>query len=231
MLLFVLADGLDLLTTLGRVAVLVLVIYVFLFVVLFVLGSLLLLYGNAWLRDKIGIVHQLRTLMEDLDAALHAPTSETLPATLETDHNRLGQVLQAIHTAQSVQVIQIAKNTQKQVDSVDKRVELVADRIAGGVIEFRARTVMAQSMLKAFFLPGLVKQKPRSPLSLPNLLDTSGSAKVSVSADGSAGQVEPPNIVVTQPNLQGAAVQPAGVGELSSLESEGSERSDNAPGH
>ena len=230
MLLFILADELDLLTTLGRIAALVLIIYVFLFAVLFFVGSLLLLYGNAWLREKIGLVHQIRLIIENIDAALHAPTSETLPATLEPD-NRLGQVLQAIHMAQSVQVIEIAKNTQKQVDNIEKRVEPVADRVAEGVIEFRARTVMAQSILKAFFLPGLIKQKPRGPLLLPAPLDTSGSANTDVPAVGPGAQVETSNVVVTQLNLQGAAVQPAGARELTTLESEESERSDDAPGH
>lgn len=230
MLLFILADELDLLTTLGRIAALVLIIYVFLFAVLFFVGSLLLLYGNAWLREKIGLVHQLRSIIENIDAALHAPTSETLPATLEPD-NRLGQVLQAIHMAQSVQVIEIAKNTQKQVDNIEKRVEPVADRIAGGVIEFRARTVMAQSMLKAFFLPGLIKPKSRGPLLLPAPLDTSGSVNTDVLAVGPGAQVETSNVVVTQLNLQDAGVQPAGAGITRPLKSEESERSYDAPGH
>ena len=98
MLLFILADD-DLFTTLGRVASLVLVIYVFLFALLFFVGSLLLLYGNAWLREKIGMLHQLRLIIENIDTAIHSPSSETLPATLETD-NRLGQALQAIHMVQ-----------------------------------------------------------------------------------------------------------------------------------
>ena len=151
MLHLILADE-DLLTTLGRIAALVLVIYVFLFAVLFFIGSLLLLYANAWVREKIGLLHQLRSIIEAIDTAMHSPSSETLPATLEPD-NRLEQALQAIHMVQSVQVVEIAKNTQKQVDSIEKRVEPVADRIAEGVIEFRARTVMVQGMLKAFFLP------------------------------------------------------------------------------
>src|SRR5712692_9727579 len=157
MLLFLLAD---LLTDLGRIAALVLVIYVFLFAVLFFVTSLLLLYGNAWLREKIGLLHQLRLIAENVDTTIHSPSSDTLPATLEPD-KRLGQALQAIHMVQSVQVVEIAKNTQKQADSIEKKVEPVADRIAEGVIEFRARTVMAQGILKAFFLPGLIKLKPR----------------------------------------------------------------------
>jgi hypothetical protein len=229
MLLFILADELDLLTTLGRIAALVLIIYVFLFAVLFFVGSLFLLYGNAWVRDKIGLVHQVRTIVESIDTTLHAATSESLPRTLEPE-NRLGQALQAIHTVQAMQVLQVAKNAQKQVDNIDQKVEPVADRIAEGVIEFRARTVMAQSMLKAFFLPGLKKQQHHEPLLLPAPDTSDGSTKMEAPAIGPGEQVATPNVLVTQVNLHGEAVEPAGVGEHVSLERPGSPQSDNAPG-
>ena len=229
MLLLILADD-DLLTTLGRIAALVLVIYVFLFAMLFFVGSLLLLYSNAWVRDKVGLLRQLRSIVENIDAALHAPVSETLPASLEPD-NRLGQALQAIHMAQSVQVVEKAKNTQKQVDSIEKMVEPVADRIAGGVIEFRARTVMVQGMLKAFFLPGLIKPKPRSPLLLPEAIDTDSSISTEVSTDGSSLHDVSSKVVVTQLNPPGEGVHPTVIHGPERLESERTERSDNAPGH
>ncbi len=229
MLLLILADE-DLLTTLGRIAALVLVIYVFLFALLFFVGSLLLLYGNAWLREKIGMLHQLRLIIENIDTAIHSPSSETLPATLETD-NRLGQALQAIHMAQSVQVVEIAKNTQKQVDSIEKKVEPVADRIAEGVIEFRARTVMAQGMLKAFFLPGLIKLKPHSPLLLPEAIETDSSVTTKVPPVGSSLPDVSSNVVVTQLNSPGKGANPTVMRGPEALESEGTERSNNAPGH
>src|SRR5690242_6545356 len=138
MLHLILADE-DLLTTLGRVAALVLLIYVFLFAVLFFVGSLLLLYANAWVRDKIVLLHQLRSIVESIDIAIHTSPNESLPARFEPD-SRFTQVIQAIHTAQAVQVVEIAKNTQKQVNNIEKKVEPVADRITEGVIEFRART-------------------------------------------------------------------------------------------
>jgi hypothetical protein len=159
---------------------------------------LLLLYGNTWLRDKVGLIHQLRSIVESIDTALHAPTSETLPASLEPD-NRLGQALQAIHMVQSVQVVEKAKNVQEQVNSIEKMVEPVADRIAGGVIEFRARTVMAQGMLKAFFLPGLIKPKLRSTLLLPETIDTASS----ISTDGSNLPGVSSSAVVLQLNQPG----------------------------
>jgi len=225
MLLLILADD-DLLTTLGRIAALVLVIYVFLFAVLFFVGSLLLLYGNAWVRDKVGLLRQLRSVVESIDAAIHTPPTESLPASLETD-TRLSQALQAIHMAQSVQVVEIAKNTQKQVNNIEKKVEPVADRIAGGVIEFRARTVMAQGMLKAFFLPGLVKRKPRKPLLLPEAIDIENSIPV----EGSSLHDTSSNVVVTQLDQSGENVHPTVIRETNRLESEGTEQSNNAPGH
>ena len=223
--LLILADD-DLLTTLGRIAALVLVIYVFLFAVLFFVGSLLLLYGNAWVRDKVGLLRQLRSVVESIDAAIHTPPTESLPANLETD-TRLSQALQAIHMAQSVQVVEIAKNTQKQVNNIEKKVEPVADRIAGGVIEFRARTVMAQGMLKAFFLPGLVKRKPRKPLLLPEAIDIENSIPV----EGSSLHDTSSNVVVTQLDQSGENVHPTVIRETNRLESEGTEQSNNAPGH
>src|SRR6266568_5459452 len=225
MLHLILADE-DLLTTLGRIAALVLVIYVFLFAVLFLFGSWLLLIVNVWVRDKVGLLRQLRSIVESIDTAIHTPPSESLPANVETD-TRLRQALQAVHTAQAVQAIEIAKNTQKQVHNIEKRVEPVADRIAGGVIEFRARTVMAQGMLKAFFLPGLVKRKPRKPLLLPEAIDIENSIPV----EGSSLHDTSSNVVVTQLDQSGENVHPTVIRETNRLESEGTEQSNNAPGH
>ncbi len=228
MLLFILAD--DLLTDLGRIAALVLVIYVFLFAMLFFVASLLLLYSNAWLRDKIGLIHQLRSIIESIDKVIHSPSSETLPATLEPD-NRLGQAIQALHMVQSAHIEQIARNTQRQVNTIEKNVEPVADRIAGEVIEFRARTIMAQSILKAFFLPGLIKQKPRSPLLLTEAIDNHSSVQTEVSVGGSSLSGVSTNVVVTQVNPSGDGVHQIAMRGPVQLESEGAERTDDAPGH
>ena len=229
MLLLILADD-DLLTTLGRIAALVLVIYVFLFAVLFFVGSLLLLYGNAWVRDKVGLLHQLRSIVESIDTVIHTPPNESVPASLESD-SRFSQALQVIHTVQAVQVVEIAKNTQKQVNNIEKKVEPVADRITDGVIEFRARTVMAQGMLKAFFLPGLVKLKPRNTLLLPESIDIESSIPAEVSAEGSSLRDVSSNVVVTQLDPSGENVHPTVIRDTNRLESEGTVQSNNAPGY
>ncbi len=230
MLHLILADDGDLLTTLGRIAALVLVIYVFLFAMLFFVGSLLLLYGNAWVRDKVGLLQQLRSIVESIDTVLHTPPNESVPASLESD-SRFSQALQAIHTVQSVQVVEIAKNTQKQVNNIEKKVEPVADRITDGVIEFRARTVMAQGMLKAFFLPGLVKLKPRSPLLLPETVDIEISSPAEVSVESSSLQDGSSNVVITPLDPSDENVHTSVMQETKRLEGDGTEQSHNAPGH
>ncbi len=229
MLHVILADD-DLLTTLGRIAALVLVIYVFLFAVLFFVGSLLLLYANAWVRDKVLLLHQLRTIVESIDAVLHTPPNDSLPTTLEPD-TRFGQVMQAIHTVQAVQVVEMARNAQKQVNTIEKKVEPVADRIADGVIEFRARTVMAQGILKAFFVPGMVKLKPREPLLLPEATIVERSIPAEIAEDGSDLHDGSSNIIVTQIDPTEENTNLTRARETERLNSEGTEQSTDAPDH
>jgi hypothetical protein len=214
MLLFILAE--DLLTALGRIAAIILVLYVFVFAVAGLLASALLLYGNTWARERVGLLKNLRLIVQNIDTAVHSTSSETLPATLESD-NRLEQTAHAIKMLQSVQVVQKTKDVQREVNTIEQKVEQGTDRVAEAVIEFRARTVMVQSMLKAFFLPGLTQQKLRAPLLLKETLD---------SGDGSISPGESMNVVVAQPNLPDGQDQPTGAGQLKPLAS----RVDDAPG-
>ena len=229
MLHLILADE-DLLTILGRIAALVLVIYVFLFAILFLFGSWLLMMANVWIRDKALQLHQLRSIVESIDTAIHTPPNESLPASLESD-SRFSQALQVVHRAQAVQVVEIAKNTQKQVNNIENKVEPVADRITDGVIEFRARTVMVQGMLKAFFLPGLVKLEPRYQLLLPEVVDNERSISAEVSAEGSSLHDGSSNVVITQVDPTSENVHPTAIHDTKRLESERTEQSNNAPGH
>jgi len=121
-------------------------------------------------------------------------------------------------------VIEIAKNTQKQVNNVEKKVEPVADRITDGVIEFRARTVMAQGMLKAFFLPGLVKLEPRSPLLLPpEAIDSGRSIPAEITVEGPSSHDGSSNVVITQLDPSGENVHTPVIQETRRLENEGNE--------
>ncbi len=90
---------------------------------------------------------------------------------------------------------------------------------------------MAQSILKAFFLPGLIKQKPRSPLLLTEAIDNHSSVQTEVSVGGSSLSGVSTNVVVTQVNPSGDGVHQIAMRGPVQLESEGAERTDDAPGH
>jgi hypothetical protein len=90
---------------------------------------------------------------------------------------------------------------------------------------------MAQGILKAFFLPGLIKLKPRDPLLLPEALTTDRSLVNEVPAGGSSLPEVSSNVVVTQLNPHGEVVHPTIMRAPDQLQSIGTEQSDNAPGH
>jgi len=216
MLLFVLSE--ELVVVLGRIAALVLVLYLFLFALFFLVAALLLLFGNAWLRDKVELLRNLRLVAERIDTAIQAPSGETLPAIAEPD-DALGRAIQAIHTVQSVQLLQRVKDAQRQANTIEKTVDQSTDRIASAVIEFRARTVMAQSVLKAFFLPGLTKKKPPAALLPQATLD-------SLTTESSGGAIEAQGPLDSIDDNQ---VQPVGTIQPEPLASDGAERADDAP--
>jgi hypothetical protein len=217
MLLFILSE--ELVVVLGRIAALLLVLYLFIFALFFLVAALLLLFGNAYVRDKIELLRNLRLFAQGIDTAINAPSSEVLPAVVEPD-NRLGQVVQAIHTVQSVQVVQRVKDAQRQANAIEKTVDQDTDRIASAVIEFRARSVMVQGMLKAFFLPGLTKQKPRAAL-LPRATPESLTAQSSGVAAAVTGPLD---------SIDDRHLQPVDADQPEPLASEGAERANDAPG-
>ena len=90
---------------------------------------------------------------------------------------------------------------------------------------------MAQGMLKAFFVPGMVKLKPREPLLLPEATDVDRSIPAEVSVDGSDLHDGSSNIIVTQidPAEEHTSMTEAQGSE--GLDNEGTEQSTDAPGH
>jgi hypothetical protein len=209
----------ELVVVLGRIAAIVLTLYLFIFALFFMVAALLLLFGNAWLRDKVDLLRNLRLLAGRIDTAMHVPSGEMLPAVLEPD-DALERAVRAIHTVQSVQVVQKAKDVQKQASTIEKTVDQSTDRIANAVIEFRARTVMVQGILKAFFLPGLTKQKPHVPLlpqARPDILIAESSGVAAAVPDSSD-------------KVDDRQVQPVGAGQPKPPASERAERADDASG-
>jgi hypothetical protein len=209
-MLFVLAS--DPLATWGQAAAIVLAIYMFVFLLIGVALSLALMYAFAWVREKTELLKKLRPTVDSVNTTLDLAGTETLPATVD-GNNKLVQAVQAVKSAQ---VVQKARDVQGQLNNVEQKVVRGADRVAGVAIEFRARTVMVQGMLKAFFLPGLTRQT--TPPLLQARLDSNRPANTAITAESPGSAGESSNVVVAQH---------VGDGRLEPLANERAEQSDN----
>ena len=81
----------------------------------------------------------IRPTVNSVNKTTQAAIAGTLPEAKD-DENKL---------------IRTAAEIPAYAHEIETKVDQVSDRVAGAVIEFRARSMMAKSMLKAFFLPGL----------------------------------------------------------------------------
>ncbi len=214
-MLYVLAS--DILAPLGQAAAIILSIYTFISILVGLVFALLFMYAFTWVQEKTELVKKLRPTVDSLNTAIDAGSSETLPALVEQGN----QVAQAVQKVQSVQVAQKVKDVQRQVNTIEKTIDQDTDRIASAVIEFHARTVMVQSMLKAFFLPGLAKQKPRAAILPQAALD-------SLTAESSGVAIAIPGPLDS--SIDDRHLQPVAAGHSEPLASEGAERADDAPG-
>jgi hypothetical protein len=206
----------------GQAAGILLAVYMFVLLLIVLALSLLFMYAFAWIREKSELVKKVRPTVDSVNIALESKSDETLPAIV--DHsNRLAQ---AVYTLQSVQLVQKAKDAQRQASNIEQKVEQGTGRVAGAAIEFRARTVMVQGMLKAFFLPGLTKQKPRQALLPAAERDT---ANGSLPAGSPGSSAESSDTLVARPNLPAEQAEPVGARQPKPLASKKADRVTHAP--
>ena len=81
----------------------------------------------------------IRPTVNSVNKTTQAAIAGTLPEAKD-DENKL---------------IRTAAEIPAYAHEIETKVDQVSDRVTSAVIEFRARSMMAKSMLKAFFLPGL----------------------------------------------------------------------------
>ena len=142
----------DILIQLGQVAAIILLIYLFVNVLIGLVIAVVIMFAVAWVGDKAELIKKLRPTVESVNAAIKNPESvEGEPA---------NGLVKAIHSIQSVAIPQKIEGVERSVQSIEQKVGQGADRVAGTLIEFRARTAQAQGILKALFLPGLTRKSP-----------------------------------------------------------------------
>jgi hypothetical protein len=142
----------DILVQLGYAAAIILLIFMLVNILLGLALAVGLMFGTAWVGDKAELLKKLRPTIRDVNEALRNPES----VKPEAAHG----LVKVIHTVQTAGIPQRVEGVEHSVQSVGQKVNEGADRVAGALIEFRARTAQAQGVLKAFFLPGLTRKSP-----------------------------------------------------------------------
>ena len=142
----------DILIQLGQVAAIILLIYLFVNILLGLALAVGLMFGVAWVGDKAELIKKLRPTIRSVNEAIRNPEAIQV--------GTANGLVKAVHTIQSVALPQKLEGVEHSVQSVEQKVGQGADRVAGAMIEFRARTAQAQGVLKAFFLPGLTRKSP-----------------------------------------------------------------------
>ena len=126
---------------LGKLAAIIICLFAFIFIILAVVLNLLLSFGTAWLNEKVSFIKMLRPSVESMNrATVAANAGESAPED------------------QSV-IVRTVSSIPHQMHNIDRKVDESTQRVAEGVIEFHARTEQTKMVLKAFFLPGLVRRE------------------------------------------------------------------------
>src|SRR5438105_4116062 len=123
----------------GQAAAVILLFYMFLSVIIGLAVALGLMLGLTWTRQKVELIKRLRPTVDSVNTASEAAIKGALPPPGANDNK-------IVHTVAEVPAY---------THTIEKKVEEGSDRVASAVIEFRARTEMAKTVLKSFFLPGL----------------------------------------------------------------------------
>jgi hypothetical protein len=131
----------------GQIAAIVLLLFMLINILVGLALAAALLLGVSWVREKAALLKKLRPVVDSVNITTEAAIKgeQPLPIGNETRTEKIA------HAAALVP---------KYTYTVEQKVEQGGDRVAGAVIEFRARTVMVTGTLKALFLPGLVNRAP-----------------------------------------------------------------------
>ena len=130
----------------GQIAAIIICLFALVFILLAVAFNLAMVFGMSWLGEKLQVIKMLRPTVESVNKATESALQGIPP---DQDQNRI------IRTAASIPTT---------MHNVEKKVDQSTHKVANAVIEFRARTVQTQTILKAFFLPGLMHKKLEKPV-------------------------------------------------------------------
>jgi hypothetical protein len=131
----------------AQIAAIILVIELFFFVLIGLALNAGLTFLSGWVREKAELIKKLRPIVDGVNATTGAAIKGTLPAAGANDNK----------------IVRAVAEIPARASSIEEKINQGSDRVAGAVIEFRARTAMVQGILKSFFLPGLNRPASHMP--------------------------------------------------------------------
>lgn len=152
MLSFVFAVN-PILETGGQIAAIIICLFIFIWIVVSLALHFALAFATTWVREKSELIKVPRPQIESVNKATEAALDGVEPTSLENP------------------VVRTVAEVPERVQQADQKVDQVGDRVAGALIEFRARTVQAQTILKAFVAPRSVRRELEPPKSTEAVLE------------------------------------------------------------
>ncbi len=131
----------------GQFAAIVICFYILVFVIITVAFNLAMVFGLSFLRQKAELIKKLRPTIESVNQTTHAAVQGTPPP---EDANAIVRIVATVPTT---------------MNNVDGQVEKATERVAEGVIEFRARTEQVQTVVTSFIRS--FRRRPEEPKQLP----------------------------------------------------------------
>jgi hypothetical protein len=153
------------LAMLGQIAAIVICLFVLIFVLLAVAFNALMAFAMAWLHEKVALIKMLRPTVESINKASESVSQGVVPTAYE---NTIVRTVASLPTT---------------MHAIDKKVEQSTHRVVNVVIEFRARTVQMQTVVKTFFLPGLMRAKAATAVP-PGMLEVKGPSSWKAIGEG-----------------------------------------------
>ena len=124
----------------GQAAAIIIGLFSLIFVIIAVALNIGLAFVFAWVRQKAELVHKLHPTVDNINETVQ----DAIQGTPDKDANVIVRSVASVPAG---------------VNSIDKRVDNVSDRVAKGVIEFRARTAQVVTVARAFVVPQRVKRE------------------------------------------------------------------------
>jgi hypothetical protein len=135
------------LAMLGQIAAIVICLFILIFVLLAVAFNVLMAFAMTWMSEKIDFIKMLRPAAESINKANESVKQGVAPMANENP------------------IVRRVASLPTNMHAIDKKVEQSTDHVANAVIEFRARTVQIQTVVKAFLFPSMMRPKPAVPAS------------------------------------------------------------------